>query len=392
MRKCRKILRAFRLAYSSNRNYLKGIARYLAHAKGWRVSIPERFYDFSAKDLTGALREEYDGIITVVPHDPAVVANLDRVGLPIVILGSTGDDLPPVKRNVALIRTDNSLIGELAARHFLSLGQFRSYAFIASNPSTAWSDQRYEGFAKVLAQHSCRAAFVKSSFPAGSLKDIAFIRKQLAGLPKPTAVFVAFDQRAMQTLQACEDGGLAVPKDVQLIGVDNDPIFCDFSRPSLTSIATNQVRQGEIAAIELERLFRRNDSGRKSIVLRNAEIIERESTAPTSPATTLVERALDYITKHATDGISPRDVIAHLRVSPALVSKRFREVVGKTLGKTIAETRLKAVRSKLRTSGQKIEAITRSCGFKNSDQAERLFRKAFGQTMRDYRKLRKTAP
>ena len=386
MKKTRNILLAFRLAYSSNRNYLKGIARYLAHAKDWRVSIPEQFYDFSAKDLSGALRDEYDGIITVVPHDPSVAAALDRLGLPIVVLGSTRDDLPLMKRNTTLIRADDTQIGELAARHFLSLGQFRSYAFIASNPSTSWSDLRYRSFARILAQHSCKVVFVKSSFPAGSLKDIAFIREQLAKLPKPAAVFVAFDQRATQTLQACEDGGLAVPKDVQLIGVDNDPIFCDFSRPTLTSIATNQVRQGEVAAIELERLFRRKTSGRKSIVLRNAEIIERESTSSTSPATALVERALDYISKHATDGIAPRDVIAYLHVSPALVNKRFREVVGKTLGKTIAETRLKAVRSKLRTSNQKIEAITRSCGFTNSDQAKRLFRRAFGQTMRDYRK------
>ena len=386
MKKSRNILLAFRLAYSSNRNYLKGIARYLAHVRDWRVSIPEQFYDFSAQDLSGGLRDEYDGIITVVPHDPAVVADLDRIGLPIVILGSTGNDLPLMKRNIALIRADDSQIGELAARHFLSLGQFRSYAFVASNPSTSWSDLRSKSFARILAQHSCKAAFVKSSFPAGSPKDIAFLREQLAGLPKPAAVFVAFDQRATQALQACEDGGMAVPNDVQLIGVDNDPIFCDFSRPTLTSIATNQVRQGEVAAIELERLFSRKSSGRKSIVLKNAEIIERESTAPTSPATTLVKRALDYISKHATDGITPRDVIAHLRVSPALVSKRFREVVGKPLGQLIAESRLKAVRSKLRTSGQKIEAITRSCGFKNSDQAKRLFRKALSITSRYFEK------
>ena len=389
MNHTRNILLAFRLAYSSNRNFLKGIARYLTHAKDWRVSIPEQFYDFSSEDLAEMRKDRYDGIITVVPHDPTAVSKLDKLGLPVVILGSAGNDMPGMKRNITFVRADNRQIGEIAARHFLSLGQFRSFAFMASNPSTVWSDERYRGFAKGLAHHAHAASIIQSPFAAGSLKDIAFVSEELLRLQKPAAVFAAFDQRAAQALHACEDGGLAVPKDVQLIGVDNDPIFCDFSRPTLTSIATNQVRQGEVAAIELERLLRRKNSGRKSIVLKNAEIIERESTAPTSPATTLVERALDYISKHATDGITPRDVIAHLRVSPALVSKRFREVVGKTLGKTIAEARLKAVRSKLRTSSQKIEAITRSCGFKSSDQAKRLFRKAFGQTMRDYRKTRK---
>lgn len=392
MNRTRNILLAFRLAYSSNRNFLKGIARYLAHAKDWRVSIPEQFYDFTSEDLTGIRKDKYDGIITVVPHDPTVVSKLDKLGLPVVFLGSAGNDMPGMKRNITFVRADNRQIGEIAARHFLSLGQFRSFAFVASNPSTVWSDERYRGFAKGLAHQSQSASIIQSPFAAGSRKDISFIREHLLGLQKPAAVFAAFDQRAAQTLRACEDGELAVPKDVQIIGVDNDPIFCDFSRPTLTSIATNQVRQGEVAAIELERLLRRTSPRRKSIVLKNAEIIERESTAPTSPATTLVERAFDYITKHATDGITPRDVIAHLRVSPALVSKRFREIVGKPLGKVIADARFKVVRSKLRTSSQKIETITRSCGFKNSDQAKRLFRKAFGQTMRDYRKTHKPAP
>lgn len=384
------ILLAFRLAYSSNRSYLKGIARYLTHAKDWRVSIPEQFYDFTAEDLATIRKDKYDGIITVVPHDPSIVAKLDGLGLPIVVLGSAESSATGAKRNVTLIHADDSQIGGIAARHFLSLGQFRSFAFVASNPLTNWSKQRYRGFAQALARQSHAVAVIQSPYAAGSRKDIAFIREHLLKLQKPAAVFVAFDQRATQTLHACEDGGVAVPKDVQLIGVDNDPIFCDFCTPTLTSIATNQIRQGEVAAIELDRLLKGKNSRRKSVVLRNAEIFERESTAPTSPATNLVERALDFISRHATEGITPRDVIAHLRVSPALVSKRFREVVGKPLGQLIVDARLKAVRTKLRTSTLKIEAITRSCGFKNGDHAKRLFRQTFGQTMRDYRKTLKS--
>ncbi len=221
---------------------------------------------------------------------------------------------------------------------------------------------------------------------AGSPDDLAYLKDALAALPKPVAVMAAYAQRGAQVLQACDGASLSVPKHVQVLGVDDDPVFCDFSRPTLTSLSTSQVRKGEVAAMALDRLMDDAHAERKVIKLTDAEIVERESTAPIAPAAHLIERAMEFVERQATSGIRAHDVVAHLGVSQALVSQRFREYGCRTLSDSLARARLKAVRIKLRTTKLKIGAITAACGFPNADYAKRLFCKTYGLTMREYRR------
>ena len=378
------VLLAFRLAYSSNRNYLSGIARHLRRTAGWRTHVYDNFYDFTDEMIDKLCQRHYDGIITVAPHDPSVSGKLARLKTPLVLIAHDYD-MPARRKNITIVQCDNATIGNIAARHFMSLGKFRTFAFVMSNPVVHWAEMRLCGFREALSQHGYTVASIISSHQAGSERDLAFLRQQIAPLPKPLAIFAAYDQRAAQVLQACTATGFNVPKDIQIIGVDDDPVFCDLCRPTLTSISTGQRRMGEVAALELDRMMTAGGIARRLVTLRNAEIIERESTAPISPATTLVDRALSYIYRHATDGIGPRDVVTYLGVSHALVGRRIKQLEGRSLAQIILLARLKAVRSKLRTSKMSISAITRQCGFDNADYAKRAFRKTYGQTMREYR-------
>lgn len=386
MSKIKRVLLAFRLNYSSNRQFLAGVARYLRHAPSWRVTVAENFYDFDAATLAKAARDGYDGILTVPPHDPEAARLLSAQAAPLALLGATGDELP-ARRRVAFIGSDERGLGARAAEHFLSLGTFRAFAFVLSSPATVWAQQRFEGFRDALAAHGCEPVLIDSPHVAGSPDDLSYLKDALAAMPKPVAVMAAYDQRGAQVLQACDGSDLTVPKHVQVIGVDDDPVFCDFSRPTLTSLSTGQVRKGEVAAMALDRLMDdRACAERKVIKLTGAEIVERESTAPIAPAAHLIERAMDFVEREATRGVRARDVVAHLGVSQALVNKRFREYGCRTLSDVLARARLKAVRVKLRTTKMKIGAITAACGFPNADYAKRLFRKTYGLTMRDYRR------
>ena len=149
---------------------------------------------------------------------------------------------------------------------------------------------------------------------------------------------------------------------------------------------SNILDNQEARAALLDRLMSDVHAGRQVIKLKDAKIVERESTAPIAPAAHLVERAIDFVERQATNGVRARDVVAHLGVSRALVSQRFREYGCRTLSDALARARLKAVRAKLRTTKMKIGAITAACGFPNADYAKRLFRKTYGLTMRDYRR------
>lgn len=385
MSKTKRVLLAFRLNYSSNRQFLAGVARYLRHAPSWRVTVAENFYDFDAATLAKAARDSYDGILTVPPHDPEAAQLLNAQTVPLALLGATGDELP-ARRRVAFIGSDERGLGTHAAEHFRSLGTFRAFAFVMSSPATVWAQQRFEGFRDALAAHGCEPVLIDSPHVAGSPDDLSYLKDALAAMPKPVAVMAAYDQRGAQVLQACDGSGLTVPKHVQVIGVDDDPVFCDFSRPTLTSLSTSQVRKGEVAAMALDRQMSDVHAGRHVIKLKDAKIVERESTAPIAPAAHLIERAMDFVERQATHGVRARDVVAHLGVSRALVSQRFREYGCRTLSDALARARLKAVRAKLRTTKMKIGAITAACGFPNADYAKRLFRKTYGLTMRDYRR------
>ena len=92
MSKIKRVLLALRLGYSSNRQFLAGVARDLRHTPGWRVTVAENFYDFDATMLDKALRDRYDGILTVPPHNAEAACLLSAQTTPLVLLGATGAD------------------------------------------------------------------------------------------------------------------------------------------------------------------------------------------------------------------------------------------------------------------------------------------------------------
>ena len=195
----------------------------------------------------------------------------------------------------------------------------------------------------------------------------------------------AYDNRALNVLSVCLHPELTVPSKVSVIGVDNDPVLCDFSSPTLTSISTDQDCKGEIAAEELEKLISTRSRRVHTIIMKNVSVVRRESTAPIAPAAYLIERALRFIADNACSGIRARDVIAHLGVSPALVYRRFRENGLLPLSGEINRVRLETVKRHLLETQLPISVITEMCGFPSPQYAKRLFKQTFGLTMREFR-------
>lgn len=381
----RHVLAAFRMTYQSNRNFLAGIARYLKRNPQWQVTVTDNFTNFDSDSLAEAERNGFDGIITVCPKGAVAESAIIESRLPVAILGAGSGDCLARTRGIVFIRGKDQAIGILAARHLMSLGCFRSYAFIDSGISTSWSSDRFRGFARMLRLHNHAVVRITSHFAVGSAKDIEFIADRLDMLPKPIAVMAAYDNRAMNVLTACSHSNLAVPGQVAVIGVDDDTILCDFSRPSLTSINTHPIKKGEIAAEELDRLMRNPHTPAKTVFVPGADVVMRESTAPLVPSAHLVERALRFIEGNAFNGIRAHDVVTYLGVSRALADRRFRECAAGTIREAISKVRLAEVKRLLRETSMPIARITEQCGFADDNYAKRVFRKAEGMSMRNWR-------
>ena len=209
--------------------------------------------------------------------------------------------------------------------------------------------------------------------------DLPKLRAWIEKLPRPAGIFAAFDDRAVQVLEACRDAGLDVPHQVAVIGVDNDEMICPHTTPPLTSVQPDHTRIGELAAEKLQEMMDGRRSTRPERILVGVKRIEvRESTSPVTQSGRLVQRALAFITAHYAEPIRPLDVVRKLKVSRRLADLRFSELQGESIGKAILHTRLEAVRKMLAASNDTLETIAYACGFRKVDRMRSAFKARYG--------------
>ena len=361
------------LEYSACRDMLTGISEYVKrHRCLWQISLHSNTKNVTPTDI-GA---EADGYIV----DDAVAANcrdaLRKRGVPTVVTGSP-EDFPGTRhQRVAFIHNDNVGLGELGAKHLLSLGQFRSYAFVSEPGDPLWCRQRCEGFRRTLAAHNLRLWTQGTS----SLADF------LSRLPTPTAILCTNDKVGSEVVTACSSAKVRIPKDTVVLGIDNDHVLCEITNPPLSSIQVDHVKYGMMAAEALNRLFGPHVSGEpKEILNTRFKIVKRKSTTPIATSVHLVDRAIRYVRANALNNPSVEDVIAHLGVSRQLVYLRFSETSVGTLAKFILNARLGEVAKRLQGSKLPIVQIAKTCSFGNLQHLANAFKRRYGVSMSDYR-------
>ena len=288
---------------------------------------------------------------------------------------------------------DSVSVGKDAARYFNSLGNFASYGFVHGPIRCPWSLEREKGFRSVLPRKAPVFAFPEDSSEQAPLDDsqpmIAHdkLMEWLSGLPKPAAIFGANDLFARDVLTKCGKLGLKVPSQVAVIGCDNDPLIWSNTYPQLSSLRLPFRDLGYQAAKTLDLLLHNKHPPQQTIRVGGTHLFERASSAHIPPATALVENARAYIAERACDGIKPADVVSHVGVSRSLLDLRFRQVAGKSILEDILDVRLAEVRRQLKETDRAILQIGRDCGFNDLDNLKRLFKKRYGMSMREFRRL-----
>ena len=180
---------------------------------------------------------------------------------------------------------------------------------------------------------------------------------------------------------------MRIPRQVAVLGVDNDELLDESSDPPLSSIMPDHEKLGFVAARELERLMsvpkRRSPA---PFLARPVKIVERESALACSPAAHLLTRATDFIRKNATKGIRVDDVARFLGVSRRLADLRFQQFSGESINEMITNCKLEAVKKLLATTTRPIKIVSEACGYSDLAYLKTLFKRRYGCTMRDWRK------
>jgi DNA-binding LacI/PurR family transcriptional regulator len=166
-----------------------------------------------------------DGIVVVAPHARTLSA-LDSAGLAVPVVALHGPDAAALQRDAARI----------AVEHLAQLGHSR-IAQLAGPDDWIEALARADGFDAAIAAHGLRSAGLSRGdwSAASGLAAAEQIARAVRDGGGPTAVFVANDQMALGLIAGLADAGLTVPRDVSVVGVDDNPDAA-YYRPALTTV------------------------------------------------------------------------------------------------------------------------------------------------------------
>ena len=216
----------------------------------------------------------------------------------------------------------------------------------------------------------------------------ALLERWLRGLEKPAAVLAANDETARIVARVAGKMNLNIPEKLALLGMDNDPGYCDECR--IDSIAIAFQKAGRLAMEALESLMDGKTAQAKTIWYGTSGIVRRGSSISPKPAFGLTRKALAFIDAHVCEGIVVDDVVRHLQISRRLADLRFRETLGRTILSCIQERRIAEVKRLLKETDLPITAISGTIGIANANHLKNVFRRETGITMREFRSMAKT--
>jgi len=369
----KKVFIALRMSAIAGQEKLSGIFRYLGERHSWETKIVRSATVFTPDCVRKALREDFDGFIVSIPDTERSAACLAKSSVPTVVMDIHDPGLQSRKSNILFIRNSAEAIGSAAALELLSTGTCRSYAFVHNPLIAEWSRKRLLAFRRTLHDHGfwCH----ELTGPDG-----------LAKLEKPVGVLAANDDRGFDVLEFCHARHLKVPRDVLVLGINNDKLICENCSPTLSSLQPDYEEEGFLAAQELDRMMSAGKTSPRTVFVGVRQIVRRESTAPQSPSGMLVQKAVAYMARNALRGITVEDVVRHLKCSRRLADLRFRQLQGTSIGEHLVGLRLEEAKRLLRDTREPVSAIAAHCGYATPAYLMTLFRKRFGLTMGTYRR------
>lgn len=190
-----------------------------------------------------------DGIIVLTGRLPDKALRECAKSLPVVV---TGRSLKAP--GLFSLNFDNFEGGRLATQYLLDLGH-RRIVFITGVANHGDANERLRGYRVALESAGINydpALVVNGDFRESS--GLQAVNQLLANQQKFTAIFAANDQMAMGAALGLHRHGLAVPKDVSLIGFDDLPIAM-YTVPPLSSIHESAYELGCLAASSMLQLL-----------------------------------------------------------------------------------------------------------------------------------------
>jgi len=220
------------------------------------------------------LRRRVDAVLTVaLPLTSGETAAIAELGVPVVVAGLRAE-------GTRCVRIDDAAVVNRAVSHLVGLGHRRIGMISTYADQSMW----------LPVAHERRAAYLAALQRAGLPPDEELVVSVPFGLPggeagitrllelpgPPTAVLAESDELAFGALAALRRAGIAVPRQMSVVGVDDHELS---ELLDLTTVRQSVFEQGALAARLLVRAIDEPTEQAQELVMPTTLVV-RGSTAP----------------------------------------------------------------------------------------------------------------
>lgn len=372
----------FDLSRQYDRDVIQGILNFSNELAHWEFFYEAPHYlekDDVKRQIQKIIRWQPDGIIARANVGWEKLLSIKKP----IIISPHYDKV----EGVTNIYSDNEMIGSMVAKELLRKG-FDNFSFFGDD-KFYWSRERQQAFENTLAETSNKRYIpVPSEITSLRWEDkpealAQWVQEQ----PLPMAIMGASDEYSQLLVQAMRIANLNIPREVAIIGVDNDRFICELSNPTLSSVDQDAERSGYLSAQALHKMMKNNLLVTDPIISYPRMIVRRKSSDEYAIADENIQRAIEFIKENAPKrDINVDEVVNVTRLSRRSLELRFVTLLNQTIHDFISMERIEKVCELLENSNKTIKEIAFKTNFNSVESLSRLFKKVTGTTPSEFRR------
>ena len=275
--------------------------------------------------------------------------------------------------------------GVMAAKFFIQR-KFQNFAFYG-NKGVVWSRERAHGFKNEVDKAGGKYFYFESENLRGGdwTASHILLHKWLLSLPKPVALFACDDNFALQVSEICKMNDIKIPKEVSLLGVDNDDLICNLSDPPISSIVLDVEKGGYEAGRLIHQLIKEEKTEPFNIIINPTRFELRQSTELYNIDDEYIQKVVSYIVEKFDTDISIDDLSHIVPLSRRNLEIKFKNEMGTSIYQFILELRIDHFSNLLLTTDRSLFDLALESGFNDCKNISRIFKKFKGATPVEYR-------
>lgn len=224
-----------------------------------------------------------DGLLVSLAYDTDNIAHFEpfiNKGIPVLFYDRVYEH-----KQITGVVIDNIQAGYKATSHLIEQG-CKNIVHITGNLKRNVYSDRLKGYKYALVDNNI--SFKRGNVIVNDMNEEEGIKtagQVLTMKPLPDGVFVANDSCAVNCIKVFKQKGLCIPKDIAVVGFNNDPI-CRIIEPGLTTINYPGHEMGEVAVRNLihhieglnGNIITDNITLRSELIIRESSLRNKEKT------------------------------------------------------------------------------------------------------------------